>query len=275
MWRGRLSQVFLRNEGTARRIVEAFGPTRADLVVEIGAGRGALTRWIVGKAGYLIAVELDHELCESLRALDPSEENLFVLCEDFLKIDLHELISSWMREKGLSKARIIGNIPYHITTPILKKVLGSATILEDAMLTVQKEVAERMVARPGGRKYGRLSIFVQVLADPNILFLIPPGSFYPTPKVASAVVHLKMLGKPRVDVEMKAFLKVVEVAFSERRKKLVNSLSKLGVGKEELVGIMGKAGIEPSTRPEMLTIDDFSRISKALMEVCPSLRSEY
>lgn len=264
MWSYKLSQNFLRDERVVRRIVEAFGPSEEELVIEIGAGDGALTRPLSERAGFLIAVELDERLCKSLKTIDPSEEKVLIVCEDFLKLNLHSLIPLWKETKGLRRARIIGNIPYHITTPILEKVLDAALILEDALLTVQKEVAERITASRGSKKYGRLSIFVQMLADPKILFLIPPKSFSPPPDVISAVIHLKMLGKPREDVEMGMFSRIVEAAFSERRKKLINSLSKLGIGKEELEGILRGLGIDPSIRPEMLSIEEFSRISKAL-----------
>lgn len=250
----RLGQHFLNDPAVLGRIVDAAGLTDSDTVVEIGPGPGGLTRLLAGKVRHVIAIELDEALFRRLRSKLGEERNIDLIQGDALKFPFGTL----------GRFKVVSNIPYYVTTPIIFALLDARENLETMTLTIQKEVAERIVAPPGGKDYGVLSIMVQYRADPELKFVIPKEAFIPPPRVDSAVVHIRMREKPRVLVKDEAvFFRVVKTAFSQRRKTLANSLKSLG---EDIRGILTRSGIDPKRRPETLSLPEFAGLADLLFE---------
>ncbi len=252
MKRRRLGQHYLFDRSILERIIEAAGLTPEDIVVEIGPGKGHLTLMLSEEVREVVAIELDTRLCEELAAKFSKTGNIRLFCGDALKYPYHTL----------PRFKVVANIPYYVTTPIIFRLLAHRDRLVSATITVQKEVAERMVAPPGGKDYGVLSLMIQYHADAAIAFHIPREAFRPPPKVDSAVVHMRMLAEPRISVtDERLFFRIIKTAFSQRRKTLSNSLKPLGGGvKEALLA----AGIDPRRRPETLSMEEFAGIAEAL-----------
>jgi 16S rRNA (adenine1518-N6/adenine1519-N6)-dimethyltransferase len=252
MKKSRLGQNFLSDRSILEKIVDAAGVTGDDTVVEIGPGPGTLTRVLSRKAKRVIAIELDERLYEKLRAELPGLTNLELIHGDALKFPF----------EAIGDFKVVANIPYYITTPIIFRLLDAGKGLSTMTLTVQKEVAERIVAPPGGKDYGVLSIMVQYLAQVELKFMIPKEAFRPVPKVDSALLHIKILGKPSVSVrDEKTFSRVVKTAFSHRRKTLANSLKSLG---DEMREKLIACGIDPGRRPETLSMEEFAKLADFL-----------
>jgi len=252
MTKKHLGQNFLFDPSILGRIIDAAGLSEEDTVVEIGPGPGSLTRLLAEKVKRLIAIELDAELYERLRGDFIAYSNVEIIHGDALRFPF----------ETFGEFRVVANIPYYITTPIIFRLLDAKEFLKSMTLTIQKEVAERIVARPGGKDYGVLSIMIQYYASPELRFIIPKEAFRPVPKVDSAVVHMKILEHPSVTVkDEKMLFRVVKTAFSQRRKTLSNSLKSFGADIKE---VMLFAGIDPQRRPETLSIEEFARLSDAL-----------
>ncbi|HHN65143.1 MAG TPA: ribosomal RNA small subunit methyltransferase A [Nitrospirae bacterium] len=248
----RLGQHFLFEPQILERIVSSAGLGREDLVVEIGPGKGRMTEMLARQAGRVIAIEYDRYLCEELKTRIGNVKNIEIVCEDVLRYPFN----------ALPPFKVVANIPYYITTPIIFKLLEGGVRLETATLTVQKEVAERIIALPGGKDYGVLSLMVQYYTEPAILFYISRKAFVPPPKVDSAVIHLRRRERPPVIVSDEAMLfRVIKTAFSQRRKTLSNALKPLS---RNIRDILEELGIDPKRRAETLTIEDFARITEAL-----------
>ncbi|MBF0328923.1 MAG: ribosomal RNA small subunit methyltransferase A [Nitrospirae bacterium] len=248
-----LGQNFLFDPSILARIIEVSGLTADDLVVEVGPGHGRLTKMLAMAARQVIAIELDRDLHKALLSELRDFSNIELIEGDVLEFPF----------ETLDKFKAIANIPYYITTPIIFRLLETATNLESMTLTIQKEVAERIVAKPCTKDYGVLSLAVQYYGEPEIKFLIPKGAFKPTPKVDSAVLNVKKLAVPRVAAkDKKFFFKVVRTAFAQRRKTLSNSLKPLQ--KENLLPVLEALGIDAKRRPETLTIEEFAMIADAL-----------
>ncbi|MFZ6017451.1 MAG: 16S rRNA (adenine(1518)-N(6)/adenine(1519)-N(6))-dimethyltransferase RsmA [Nitrospirota bacterium] len=249
-----LGQNFLYDPSILRRIIQVAQLDGEDLVVEIGPGPGRLTKMLARKVKRVIAIELDEKLFENLRDELAEYSNIELIHGDALKFPFESLI----------EFKVVANIPYYITTPIIFRLLEVRKNLKSMTLTVQKEVAERIVASPGGKDYGVLSIMVQYYAMPRLKFMIPKGAFRPVPRVDSAVLHIKILDKPSVIVKDEAlFLRLIKTAFSQRRKMLPNSLKSIRSDiKEKLV----EAGIDSNRRPETLSIEEFARLSNILIK---------
>lgn len=254
MAKKRLGQNFLYDPSILTGIIDAAELSRDDTIVEIGPGPGRLTRLLADTVQRVIAIELDQDLYERLRAELIGYRNVELIHGDALKFAY----------EGIGKFKVVANIPYYITTPIIFRLLEAKENLESMTLTIQKEVAERIAAAPGGRDYGVLSIMVQYHALPEMKFIIPKEAFRPEPKVDSAVLHMKILKKPSIEVgDEKMFFRVVKTAFSQRRKTLSNSLKGFG---EEIKNILIAAGIDPQRRPETLSLEEFARLSDSLRE---------
>jgi len=252
MTKKHLGQNFLFDRSILSRIIDAAGLSGEDTVVEIGPGPGSLTRLLAEKVKRLIAIELDPALYERLRGDFIAYKNVEIIHGDALQFPF----------ETFGEFRVVANIPYYITTPIIFRLLDAKEFLKSMTLTIQKEVAERIVARPGGKDYGVLSIMIQYYASPELRFIIPKEAFRPVPKVDSAVVHMKILGQPAVAVkDEKMLFRLVKTAFSQRRKTLSNSLKSLGGDIKE---VMLSAGIDPQRRPETLSIGEFARLSDFL-----------
>lgn len=258
-----LGQNFLQDEAAVERIAEASGAGPEDLVIEIGPGAGALTGALAERAGRVAAVELDSRLIPMLERSLSHYGNVSVLNEDILRADLPGII----KEAAMpGDVKIVGNLPYYITTPILLGLLEQDLPLESITAMVQKEVAERITASPGGKDYGVLSVSLQYYCRAERVLDVPADSFRPRPKVDSAVVKLTLRGRDeRLGPEKEAvFFETVKRSFSQRRKTLGNSLSGFcGASKEQAAELLSGAGIDPSRRAETLSIAEFIKLSES------------
>jgi 16S rRNA (adenine1518-N6/adenine1519-N6)-dimethyltransferase len=260
-----LGQHFLLHQATAEKIVGTINPGPGDVVVEVGAGLGALTLPLSKSGADIIAIELDQELAEFVRQ-EIRQKSVTVECTDILKFNLIKLYQHFDK-----KLRIIGNLPYNISSPILFKLMDAAPCIQVAVLMLQDEVAERVLAAPGGKEYGILSVMARYHSEPRRVMRVKPSQFHPPPRVDSQVVSFTFRPcplKPKVDPSW--LLQVVKAAFSHRRKTIKNSLLSSNLAKQtpEVVDISLKsAAIEPSQRPESLTLEDFLRLAEGLAKM--------
>jgi 16S rRNA (adenine1518-N6/adenine1519-N6)-dimethyltransferase len=266
----KLGQHFLVDLDAMQRIVDALGDISETTVVEIGPGEAALTELLAKHAGRLIAVELDRVLAAQLRMRFTPLTNVEVLEADILQLDLGTVLGSTpgplrdLRPTGLFKTQVVGNLPYYITTDILLKLFAAGSRIETAVLMVQKEVADRVVAAPGTRDYGLLSATAQMYGTVQKLFELGPESFDPPPEVRSAVFRMKM--QPRFDelgVDESGFIGFLKVLFAQKRKTVSNNL-KLAYDKEAAKAALTGAGIVPSTRAEAIALEDMARLYQRL-----------
>jgi 16S rRNA (adenine1518-N6/adenine1519-N6)-dimethyltransferase len=250
-----LGQHFLRDPGLARAIADLLAPGPRDLVVEIGAGEGALTAALAGRAGRLTALEIDPGLVAKLRSRFPEVE--------VLEADAREWDYGTLARPPGGRVLVSGNLPYSVGKPILAALLEAHGAIDEMALMLQKEVAERVAAPPGSRVYGSLSVLTQLRWEVRLALRVPPGAFRPPPKVDSAVLHLRALGVPRVPVaDERRFRTVVRAAFARRRKTLANALAAgLGMPVEAARAAVSAAGVDPGRRAETLAIADFARLA--------------
>ena len=260
----KFGQNFLIDSHVLEGIVEAAGVTDDDLVLEIGPGIGSLTQYLAEAAGKVVAVEIDKTLLPVLADTLSEYDNVTVINEDILKVDLDEIVS----ENGGRPIKVVVNLPYYITTPIIMKLFESRARIESITVMVQKEVADRMAAGPGGKDYGSLSLAVGYYAKAVTVMDVPPSSFIPQPNVGSAVVNLSRYTEPRVKVQdEKRLFEIVRTAFNQRRKTLSNSLSNnpsLGVSRQEVADAFLKMGVDEKARGEILTLEQFAELSDIL-----------
>jgi len=250
-----LGQNFLRDPNVARKIIAAIDPLGGDTVLEIGPGEGVLTQELAARAGRLVLVELDGRVIHRMQELFPGPA-VEILHQDILDVDLTALAAR------AGKLRVVGNIPYNITTPILFHLLDHRAVIRDAVLMMQREVARRLSASPGSKEYGILSVASQFSTDVTMLFDVSPNVFYPRPAVTSTVVRLVMRAAPRAAVADEVFFRsMVRAVFGKRRKTLRNSL-------RYFLGEEPPAGLEEflERRPEELPIEDLARLSNALFD---------
>lgn len=269
MARKKLGQHFLCDPLILRRIVDTAGVSEDDIVVEIGPGHGDLTRILSQAAGRVIAIELDRQLFERLcdefspsrHSSDPDEENTYK--ERLGNVDLVHGDALDYPYQGLDPFKVVANIPYYITTPLIFRILKARPNLLSMTLTVQKEVGARIVAPPGTKTYGVLSIMVQYYAHAAMKFVIPASAFRPVPKVDSALIHIVMRTDPAVNVaDERLFFSLVKVSFSQRRKTIANSLKSLHPHMRE---ILAEAAIDPMRRPETLSMGEFATITAVMI----------
>jgi 16S rRNA (adenine1518-N6/adenine1519-N6)-dimethyltransferase len=254
------SQNFLVNLNAARRIVDSLELSPAETVLEIGAGQGVLTQFLVEKAKRVLAVELDRNLVAVLCEKFAHSENLEIISADVLKLRLADYVLP------SQKIKIVGNLPYQITSPILEWMITQRELIQLAVVTVQREVAKRLSAKPGTRDWSPISIFCQVYSRPQILFILSPGSFFPAPKIDSAVVRLEILPRPLVTFEEKpAFFQLVRKIFTARRKTLLKALSSgTGNSRSHIESALKECLINPKTRGETLTIPQLQTLTSVL-----------
>lgn len=257
----KLGQNFLIDESVVRRIVEAAELTADDTVLEVGPGIGTLTQGLAESNAQVVAVELDKRLLPVLDVTLEGYDNVRIVNGDILKVDI-------MKEVGAENFKVCANLPYYITTPIIFALLEKRLPMERLVAMVQKEVAERMAAKPGGRDYGALSVAIQYFTEPEIAFIVPPDSFIPAPAVDSAVIVCKRRKQPPVQVCDEAlFFRVVKAAFSMRRKMLNNALKNMGISGEQCQKWLELAGIDGKRRGETLTLEDFAALTNTFEKI--------
>ena len=252
----RFGQNFLRDENILNKIVREINPQPDDLIIEIGPGYGALTQKLLLSTENLIAVEIDNELVNSLKERFP---DLQLINEDFLETDLLKLTS---QEK---KLRIVGNIPYNITSPILFKLIENNGLIKDTVFMVQHEVAKRMTASRGTKDYGILAVVLKYFSETKLCFKISPNVFYPKPKVYSALIHIHFNKMKQPEEEQKLFIDIVKSAFGNRRKILKNSFSNSIFHEIDF----SDSGIDLSLRAENLSVDDFVKLTDYVVKISP------
>lgn len=262
--RKRFGQHFLE-PAWVRKVVDLVDAQPSERIVEIGPGRGALTKPLAERAGQMLAIEVDRDLAAALTLSAPA--NLQVLTADVLKVDFVAALTTWLgAPPGPSTAvRIVGNLPYNISTPILFRLLdlGSTTHgVHDAILMLQREVADRLLSRPGGKEYGVLRVLTEVHAEAIRLLNLPAGAFRPMPKVMSAVVRLRFRPSPVAIASHELFTAMVRSAFSQRRKTLANSLAAFAIDHGmDAADALGLAAIDPRRRPETLELGELARLA--------------
>ena len=259
-----LGQHFLRDISIVQAIVDAARLSRDDLCVEIGPGEGALTFLLAAQAGRLLALEVDEGLIARLRPRLTPFSNAEIRHADARRFDFSTLPA--LRPSADGRVVVLGNLPYSVSKPILERLVAARTALSEMVLTLQKEVAERVAAEPGGKEYGALSVLTQLYCEVRPVMTIPAGAFRPPPKVESAVLHLRVLPAPCVPVADEGkFRGVVKAAFAQRRKTLANTLAGgLGLPVKAVRPRLEAAGIDPARRAETLSIDEFARVASAL-----------
>ena len=262
-----LGQNFITDKNVIERIVEGAGPTEDDLVIEIGPGIGVLTAEAAQQAAKVVAIEIDSKLIPILDETLAEYDNVEVINQDILKTDLNGIIDE-QRAKGSfsGDVKIIGNLPYYITTPIIMHILENSIRAESITVMMQKEVADRIKASPGNKTYGAISAAVQYYCEVEQVVSVPKEVFVPRPKVDSAVLKLTIRDKKPVDlIEEKAFFTCIKSGFGQRRKTLLNSLTgTYGLPKDEIRRILEEAGIDPVRRAETLDMNEFAAIANGV-----------
>lgn len=257
----KLGQNFLIDETVVRRIVEAAELTPEDTVLEVGPGIGTLTQGLAESGANVVAVELDKRLLPVLDVTLEGYDNVRIVNGDILQVDIMEQVQK-------PDFKCCANLPYYITTPIIFAILEKRLPMERLVVMVQKEVAERMAAKPGSKDYGALSVAIQYFTEPEIAFIVPPSSFIPAPSVDSAVIVCKRRSTPPVEVcDENLFFRVVKAAFSLRRKMLSNSLKNMGIKGEQVTKWLELAGVDGKRRAETLSLEDFAALTNTFAQV--------
>ncbi|MBR6034351.1 MAG: 16S rRNA (adenine(1518)-N(6)/adenine(1519)-N(6))-dimethyltransferase RsmA [Clostridia bacterium] len=262
----KLGQNFLINEEIIEDIVSKSEVSKDDLIIEIGPGLGSLTEALLKKAGRVVCVELDQNMIEILNKRFNNTSNFEIIHNDILKVDLNSLISERKKQYGLVKAKVVANLPYYITTPIIMKLLEEKLDITSITVMVQKEVAQRLTAVPGDEFTGAITYTINYYSVPSTIIDVPKENFMPVPEVDSSVIQLKILKEPSVSVEDEnLFFEIIKCAFMQKRKTIINSLtnSKL-VEKEKIKLALEKMGLDDKIRAEKLTIEQFARLTSLI-----------
>ena len=263
----KLGQNFLVDDDIIQSIIDAAELKETDLVIEIGPGLGTLTSKLLEKAGKVIAIELDEKMLKVLNDRFSLYNNFVLINNDVLKVDLNKIIEENLGQ--LKSVKIVANLPYYITTPIIMKLLESKLKEESITVMVQKEVADRITATPGDKLSGAITYSVDYYAKAEEMIFVDKSCFIPSPEVDSAVIKLEIRKEPKVNViNEEMFFKVIKASFMQRRKTLTNGLINSGIikDKEKLNSILKKANIEPNIRGEKLTIEQFANLSNLIYE---------
>lgn len=263
----KFGQNFLIDTHVLDKIVSAAQITKEDVVLEIGPGIGTLTQYLAYQAKEVIAVEIDKALIPILQDTLSAYDNVTVLNEDILKVDINKLVNE---KNGGKPIKVVANLPYYITTPIIMGLFESHVPVASITVMVQKEVADRMQVGPGTKDYGALSLAVQYYAEPYIVANVPPNCFMPRPKVGSAVIRLERHERPPVEVkDEKLMFRLIRASFNQRRKTLANGLKnspEIDFSKEEIESAIEKLGKGPSVRGEALTLAEFAELANYFCE---------
>ena len=261
----KFGQNFLIDTGVLDRIINAAEITKEDCVLEIGPGIGTMTQYLAENAKEVIAVEIDKNLIPILGETLSAYDNVTVINDDILKVDINKIVEEKNEGKPI---KVVANLPYYITTPIIMGLFESHVPLKSITIMVQKEVADRMQVGPGTKDYGALSLAVQYYASPKIVANVPPNCFMPRPNVGSAVIRLTRYDKPPVEVKDEKFMfSLIRASFNQRRKTLVNGLGNaagLGVSKQDVLEALETMGLPETVRGETFTLEQFATLSNVL-----------
>lgn len=263
-----LGQNFLINQQVVDTIVESSQITKQDLVIEIGPGLGTLTKELLEKAGKVICIELDKKMIKILTDRFSLYKNFELIHGDVLKIKLNKIIKEEKEKNGFQSAKIVANLPYYITTPIIMKLLEDRLDLESITVMIQKEVADRLIAIPGEKETGAITYSVFYYATAEGIMEVPNDSFIPEPEVTSKVIKLTLRKEPPVEVKSRGVMfKIIKSAFMQRRKTLLNALTntKVFMSKEEGLRILKELHLDENVRAEKLTLEDFAEITNKIL----------
>lgn len=263
----KFGQNFLIDTHVLDKIIRAAGVTKEDMVLEIGPGIGTMTQCLAEAAGRVVAVEIDSNLIPILKDTLKDYDNITVINEDILKVDIKKLAEEY---NGGHPIKVVANLPYYITTPIIMGLFESEVPIDNITVMVQKEVADRMQTGPGSKDYGALSLAVQYYAEPYIVANVPPNCFIPRPNVGSAVIRLTRHQKPPVEVKDSGLMfRLIRASFNQRRKTLQNGLnnsSELHYSKEQIARAIESLGVPATVRGEALTLEQFARLANYFTE---------
>ncbi len=264
-----LGQNFLTDFGVVQRIVDASDMDKDTLAIEIGPGVGSMTRELAERSAGVAAIEIDKRLIPALKDNLSDYSNVSIINEDIMKADIDAIIKKYKELYNAKSVKVVANLPYYITTPIIMRFLEEVKGVDKMVFMVQKEVAERMVSGPGTKDYGALSVAVQFYSNPKIVFDVPPHCFIPQPEVHSTIIGLDILSEPPVEVADKnLYFKIVKASFGQRRKTLVNALSNSGFfnkSKEQLKQIIAEMGLNENIRGEVLTVAQFAQLTNLII----------
>ena len=268
MFQKKFGQNFLIDTHVLEKIISAAGITKNDCVLEIGPGIGTMTQYLAENAGHVVAVEIDRNLIPILKETLADYNNVTVINEDILRVDIKALAEEY---NGGKPIKVVANLPYYITTPIIMGLFESGVPIDNITVMVQKEVADRMKEGPGSKDYGALSLAVQYYAEPEIVANVPPNCFIPRPNVGSAVIRLTRHKEMPVQVKDPALMfKIIRASFNQRRKTLQNGLgnaSELPYTKEQIAAAIAEMGLTPTIRGEALSLAQFAQLSDILGEM--------
>lgn len=252
----KLGQNFLINEEIINQIIEKANVNKNDTIIEIGPGLGSLTAKLLENANKVIAIELDSNMSNILKERFCLYDNFELIEKDVLKVDLNEIVEKY------DSVKVVANLPYYITTPIIMKLLEERLKLKSITVMVQKEVGERFCAVPNSKEYGAITISINYYTKPEIIIDVPKENFEPMPEVDSCVIKLDVRNVPPVELKNeKDFFNLIKAGFSQRRKTINNSLASMGISKEKIKNVLEKLGIDSKLRAENLTMEQFADIS--------------
>ena len=264
-----LGQNFLINSEVVESIVSCSEINKEDMVIEIGPGLGTLTKYLLEKAGKVLCIELDTRMIKILKDRFSIYENFEVINEDVLKVNLNEIIKENQKDGKIKNVKVVANLPYYITTPIIMKLLEDKLDIKSITVMIQKEVADRLIEIPGGKNTGAITYSVYYYCKSEKIMEVPNSSFIPEPEVTSEVIKMTLRDEPAVKIENpKVMFMIIKSAFMQRRKTLLNALTntKVFLSKEEGLEILKKLNLEENVRAENLSIQDFANIAKTIIE---------
>ena len=262
-----LGQNFLINDEVIENIVKSSNLSKEDMVIEIGPGLGTLTKRLLEEAGKVLCVELDKKMINILQDRFVENAKFEVINEDILKVDLNQIIKENKKDNNIKNVKIVANLPYYITTPIIMKLLEEKLKIESITVMIQKEVADRLIEIPGGKNTGAITYTVYYYCESEKIMEVPNSSFIPEPEVTSEVIKMNLRKTPAVELENpKIMFMIIKSAFMQRRKTLLNALtnSKVFINKEEGTQILNKLNLDINIRAESLSIQDFANIAKLI-----------
>ena len=263
-----LGQNFLINNDVVENIINSSEISKEDLIIEIGPGLGTLTKELIKRAGKVVCIELDKKMIKILKDRFITSSNLEILNEDVLQVDLNELIKKHKGHDNIKKAKIVANLPYYITTPIIMKLLEDKLDIESITVMIQKEVADRLIDIPGGKYTGAITYTIFYYCESEKIMEVSNNSFIPEPDVTSEVIKMKLRNKPAVEIENpKVMFMIIKSAFMQRRKTLLNALTNTQVfaSKQEGLKILKKLNLDENVRAENLSIQDYANIAKEIL----------